>query len=47
MFFRRKENYPGKPEDAVRNKDQWKVKLMSISKLYGLYKNNILQDSKA
>lgn len=37
IFCRRKANYPGKPEDTVRNKEQWKVKLMNVSKLYALY----------
>lgn len=41
MFFRRKESYLGKSEDAVRTKEQWKVKFLSKSKLYGLYKRRI------
>lgn len=37
VFFKR-ENYPGKPGDAVRNKEQEKRKFVSKSKLDGLYK---------
>lgn len=41
IFVRKKENYPGKLKDAVRNKKQRQGKFLSKSKLYGLYKRII------